>query len=114
MNAEPASTGGSLTVMENVPVSLPLSAVAVGEAQRARLDALYKALEKIRPGQGLAYNVGIGKGYSVREVVRVAEEVTGCLRSVVSISPSQLQDAGPHNSFGVPSLRRGKCSSRAR
>jgi UDP-glucose-4-epimerase GalE len=35
------------------------------------------ALEKLQPGKGLAYNVGIGKGYSVREVIRVAEEVTG-------------------------------------
>jgi UDP-glucose 4-epimerase len=35
------------------------------------------ALEHLRPGQGVAYNVGIGKGYSVREVVRTAEDVTG-------------------------------------
>jgi UDP-glucose-4-epimerase GalE len=35
------------------------------------------ALEKLQPGEGRQYNVGIGKGYSVREVVRVAEEVTG-------------------------------------
>jgi UDP-glucose-4-epimerase GalE len=35
------------------------------------------ALEKIEPGRGLCYNVGIGTGYSVREVVRTCEEVTG-------------------------------------
>ncbi|OWK47031.1 UDP-glucose 4-epimerase GalE [Fimbriiglobus ruber] len=35
------------------------------------------ALEHIRPGAGAFYNVGIGTGYSVREVIRTAEEVTG-------------------------------------
>ena len=33
------------------------------------------ALEKIQPGRGLCYNVGTGRGYSVREVIRTAEEV---------------------------------------
>ena len=35
------------------------------------------AVEKTRPGEMLRYNVGIGEGSSVREVIRVAEEVTG-------------------------------------
>ncbi|HXG10666.1 MAG TPA: UDP-glucose 4-epimerase GalE, partial [Gemmataceae bacterium] len=35
------------------------------------------ALERLEPGRGLFYNVGIGRGYSVREVIRTAEEVTG-------------------------------------
>src|SRR5262249_33103290 len=35
------------------------------------------ALEKIVPGQGNCYNVGIGRGYSVREVIRTCEAVTG-------------------------------------
>ncbi|MCE9562235.1 MAG: UDP-glucose 4-epimerase GalE [Planctomycetes bacterium] len=35
------------------------------------------ALEKITPGTGQAYNVGIGRGYSVREVIRAVEEVSG-------------------------------------
>jgi UDP-glucose-4-epimerase GalE len=35
------------------------------------------ALGKIAPGAKLAYNIGIGLGYSVREVIRTAEEVTG-------------------------------------
>ncbi|HLJ96173.1 MAG TPA: UDP-glucose 4-epimerase GalE [Gemmataceae bacterium] len=35
------------------------------------------ALEHLEPGKGLHYNVGIGHGYSVREVIRTAEEVTG-------------------------------------
>jgi UDP-glucose-4-epimerase GalE len=35
------------------------------------------ALEKVGPGSDLAYNVGIGRGYSVREVIEAAEAVTG-------------------------------------
>ena len=35
------------------------------------------ALGKIEPGAKLAYNVGIGRGYSVREVIATAEEVSG-------------------------------------
>jgi UDP-glucose 4-epimerase len=35
------------------------------------------AMEKLQPGKGLCYNLGIGKGYSVREVIRMAEQVTG-------------------------------------
>jgi UDP-glucose 4-epimerase len=35
------------------------------------------ALERLEPGKGLCYNLGIGRGYSVREVIRTVEEVTG-------------------------------------
>jgi UDP-glucose-4-epimerase GalE len=35
------------------------------------------ALTHAQPGQFLAYNVGLGRGYSVREVIATAEEVTG-------------------------------------
>jgi UDP-glucose-4-epimerase GalE len=40
-------------------------------------EAHLLALERLQPGQGLRYNVGTGRGYSVREVIRTAEEVTG-------------------------------------
>ena len=40
-------------------------------------DAHLLALTQIEPGKGLRYNVGTGRGYSVREVIHVAEEVTG-------------------------------------
>src|SRR4051812_48753133 len=40
-------------------------------------EAHLLALEHLEPGKGLCYNLGTGRGYSVREVVRVAEEVTG-------------------------------------
>ena len=40
-------------------------------------EAHLRALEKLQPGQGLKYNLGIGRGYSVREVIRTCEEETG-------------------------------------
>jgi UDP-glucose-4-epimerase GalE len=40
-------------------------------------EAHILALGKIGPGSQLAYNVGIGRGYSVREVIETARAVTG-------------------------------------
>jgi UDP-glucose 4-epimerase len=40
-------------------------------------EAHLLALEKLAPGVALRLNLGTGRGYSVREVIRVAEEVTG-------------------------------------
>ncbi len=40
-------------------------------------EAHLLALEKLAPGKHLHYNLGTGHGYSVREVIRLAEEVTG-------------------------------------
>jgi UDP-glucose-4-epimerase GalE len=40
-------------------------------------EAHLLALEKLQAGQGMHYNLGIGRGYSVREVIRTVEEVTG-------------------------------------
>jgi UDP-glucose-4-epimerase GalE len=40
-------------------------------------EAHLLALERLEPGKGLCYNLGTGRGYSVREVIRTAEKVTG-------------------------------------
>jgi UDP-glucose-4-epimerase GalE len=40
-------------------------------------EAHLLALEHLAPGAALHYNLGIGHGYSVREVIRTVEEVTG-------------------------------------
>jgi UDP-glucose-4-epimerase GalE len=40
-------------------------------------EAHLLALEKLQPGQGMQYNLGTGRGYSVREVIRTVEDVTG-------------------------------------
>ncbi len=49
------------------------------------------ALGKIGPGTKLAYNVGIGRGYSVREVIATVEEVTG-LKVPVKEGPRRAGD----------------------
>lgn len=40
-------------------------------------EAHLLALEHLQPGKELHYNLGMGRGYSVREVIRTVEEVTG-------------------------------------
>ncbi len=40
-------------------------------------DAHLLALEALAPGKQLRYNLGTGRGYSVREVIAAVEEVTG-------------------------------------
>jgi UDP-glucose 4-epimerase len=40
-------------------------------------EAHLLALENLKPGDGLRYNLGIGRGYSVREVIQTAQQVTG-------------------------------------
>jgi UDP-glucose-4-epimerase GalE len=40
-------------------------------------EAHLLALEYLHPGEGHRFNLGIGRGYSVREVIRTVEEVTG-------------------------------------
>jgi UDP-glucose-4-epimerase GalE len=40
-------------------------------------EAHLLALEALGPGKRLRYNLGTGRGHSVREVIRAAEEVTG-------------------------------------
>jgi UDP-glucose 4-epimerase len=40
-------------------------------------EAHLLALENLTPGKYMNYNLGTGRGYSVREVIRLAEEVTG-------------------------------------
>jgi UDP-glucose 4-epimerase len=40
-------------------------------------EAHLLALEHLQQGKGNCFNLGIGRGYSVREVIRTVEEVTG-------------------------------------
>jgi len=49
------------------------------------------ALEATRPGEHLIYNLGTGTGYSVRQVIDVAREVTGREIAVVE-SPRRPGD----------------------
>ncbi len=54
-------------------------------------EAHLLALLKLQPGVGLAYNLGTGRGYSVREVIRSCEEVTG-RRIMVKEAPRRPGD----------------------
>lgn len=58
-------------------------------------EAHLLALEKLEPGKGLCCNLGIGRGYSVREVIRTAEEATG--------KPVPVKE-GPRRAGDPPSL----------
>lgn len=40
-------------------------------------EAHRRVLDRIEPGRGLTYNVGTGRGFSVREVLEAARQVTG-------------------------------------
>src|SRR5437763_9296354 len=54
-------------------------------------DAHLLALERLAAGRGLHYNLGTGRGYSVREVVRTVEEVTK-LKVPVTEGPRRAGD----------------------
>jgi UDP-glucose-4-epimerase GalE len=54
-------------------------------------EAHILALGKLGPGSQLKFNVGVGKGYSVREVIRTAEEVSG-LKVPVKEGPRRAGD----------------------
>jgi UDP-glucose-4-epimerase GalE len=54
-------------------------------------EAHLKALEALKPGQFLAYNLGTGQGYSVRQVIELAEKVTG-KRVPVELGPRRAGD----------------------
>ena len=49
------------------------------------VDAHVAVMHALRPGDARAYNLGIGRGYSVREVIDAAREVTGKPFEVVEL-----------------------------
>jgi UDP-glucose-4-epimerase GalE len=54
-------------------------------------EAHLLALERLQPGRLLYYNLGTGRGYSVREVIHTVEEVTG-KRAPVKEGPRRQGD----------------------
>jgi UDP-glucose 4-epimerase len=55
-------------------------------------DAHIRAMEKLREGQSMALNLGTGRGFSVKEIIAAAEQVTG--RKVpVEYGPRRAGDA---------------------
>jgi len=54
-------------------------------------EAHIQCLERLQPGGALAYNIGTGRGHSVREVVQTVEQVSG--RSVATqVGPRRAGD----------------------
>ena len=49
-------------------------------------------MEALRPGDARFYNLGIGRGYSVREVIEAAQRVTGPEDSRSSYGPRRAGD----------------------
>jgi UDP-glucose-4-epimerase GalE len=54
-------------------------------------EAHLRALEDLQPGQQMHYNLGIGRGYSVREVIAAIETVTG-KKVPVKVGPRRAGD----------------------
>jgi UDP-glucose-4-epimerase GalE len=63
------------------------------------IDAHVLAMNKLRPGDGLFYNVGIGRGYSVREIIDTARRVTG--RSIKAVEQPR-RPGDPPMAFANP------------
>jgi UDP-glucose-4-epimerase GalE len=62
--------------------------IHVDDLARAHLAAL----EFVEPGKSLCCNLGTGRGYSVRDVVAICEEVTG---RAISVEASQRRPGDP-------------------
>jgi UDP-glucose-4-epimerase GalE len=63
------------------------------------------ALEAVEPGKGLCLNLGTGQGYSVREVIRTAEQVTG---KAIAVKESARRPGDPPELVAAAGLAREK------
>jgi len=64
------------------------------------VDAHIAAIDATKPGSALAYNVGAGRGYSVREVIDTVGEVVG---SPVPTVEGERREGDPPRLFADPS-----------
>ena len=75
------------------------------------IDAHIAAMRALKPGDGRAYNLGIGKGYSVREVIDSVKRVTGVDFEVRS---GQRRPGDPPTLFANPAKIRAELGWEAR
>ncbi len=75
------------------------------------VDAHVAALDALKPGRVLAYNVGSGRGYSVREVIDTVGQVVG---SVVPTVEGARREGDPPSLFADPSKIRRELGWKAR
>ncbi|MGH7213466.1 MAG: UDP-glucose 4-epimerase GalE [Tepidisphaeraceae bacterium] len=55
-------------------------------------DAHVRAMERLQPGKSIVANLGTGAGFSVREIIKAAEKVTG-KQAPVTYGPRRAGDA---------------------
>ncbi len=55
------------------------------------VEAHLVLLENIKPGQGLFYNLGVGRGYSNREIIESVQRVTG-KKLKINVAPRRAGD----------------------
>jgi UDP-glucose 4-epimerase len=63
------------------------------------IDAHVRVLEALRPGDTRTYNLGIGRGYSVREIIDAAKRVTG---RPISVKEGARRPGDPPMLFADP------------
>ena len=63
------------------------------------VEAHLVLLENLKPGEGLFYNLGVGRGYSNREIIDSAKRVTG---KNITIKEAQRRAGDPPELFAAP------------
>ena len=66
-------------------------------------DAHVTVMSRMQPGECVAYNLGIGRGYSVREVIAAVERVTG---KSIPVTMGERRPGDPPVLFADPSTIR--------
>ncbi len=75
------------------------------------IDAHVMAMDAMKPGRAMAYNVGIGSGASVREVIDAAHRVTGVN---FAVTESERRPGDPPTLYADPSRIRSELGWAAR
>jgi UDP-glucose 4-epimerase len=75
------------------------------------IDAHLAVLDALKPGEQRTYNLGIGKGYSVREVISAAERVTG---KKITVKEGPRRPGDPPRLFADPRKIQSELGWRAR
>jgi UDP-glucose 4-epimerase len=73
-------------------------------------DAHVTVMSNMKPGASVAYNLGIGRGYSVREVIAAVERVTG---KTIPVKAGERRAGDPPVLFADPSRIRDELGWRA-
>jgi UDP-glucose 4-epimerase len=75
------------------------------------IDAHVRVAEALQPGEARAYNLGIGRGYSVREIIDATRRVTG---KEIAVREGARRAGDPPTLFSDPALIRSELGWEAR